>query len=60
VLEYFVDLNVTSIINVSKDAATEIKLGAHLDNTPVNLTVTAQTLGGNGNLIYAAFAREYL
>lgn len=60
VLEYFVDLNVTVIINIAKYAATEIKLGSYLDDTPVNLTVTAQTLGGNGNMIYAAFAREYL
>lgn len=59
-LEYFVDLNTTSIINVAKDAATEIKLGAKIDGTPINMTVTAQTMGGNGNLIYSTFVREYI
>jgi hypothetical protein len=60
IMEFFVDLTTTSIINLAKDAAAELKLGAKIDGTPINMTVTAQTLGGNGNIIYAAFAREYV
>lgn len=59
-LEFFVDLTTTSIVNLAKDASSELKLGSQIDGTPINFTVTAQTLGGNGNIIYAAFVREYI
>jgi len=59
-IEYYVDLTTTSIVNLARDAASEIRLGAKIDYTPINFTVTAQTLGGQGNIIYAAFAREYV
>ena len=59
-MEFVANLNNTSIVNLEEDAKTELRIGANIAETPVNLTVTAQTLGGSGSLVYVGFIREYI
>jgi hypothetical protein len=57
---YYLDVGGATRIDPSGSFSADLNLGSSIDQTPVNLTVTAQTLGGTGKLLYAALLREYI